>query len=550
MLRCGRVYRDRVISVAMKSASNALGWRTALGASLLAASLLLIAVPFLASGTDTWLAIDWIDDRKIYSIDDAYRFFAAKNAFALEAVFLWNYVLPLALLFDAALAALTDGDLLAMRVCHAGLGAMTLALIARGSLKAGCGPALALASVTIVGLMPLYLVVSSSFYGEAPFAFLIALAFVLFIEQRTTALAMVIGLSPLVRPEGALFCILFVAYFALRRDALRCTLIAVPGLAYLAVLYSALPDWGASMSWRLELREILSPLDLGNVQSLSFDRVLNPLWGALGLTPLFLRRYRQWWPMRAGPAFIVAIQAAGIWRGVQDYELRYFFALIPIFGISWALPIRSLLDASGTALRRRWIASATALGVIMIVVLHSFQSDWLRRLVTDPRAAVPGAQGEYADKALLFDPAPLRAFAARVDAYVAGRNAVRTVFVADYAPLYFLELVRDDPGREIVLIPHDAAITAYSEGYFFGFSLETLRYGYYRFEQVEDGPAALIVNDSGPADLYLRWGESTRERAAAPIAANVQSGSLKAFIVLPTSRDDVVWSIPTRAAVP
>lgn len=526
------------------------GWRVALAVSLFLLSLLLIAVPFLTTGGDTWLGLDWIDGRKLYSIDDAYRFFVARNAFRLEAVFLWNYVLPLALSFDAAIAAITDGNLLIMRTVHAGVGMLTLVLVGRASLKAGCGPVLALASVLIVGLMPLYVILSSSFYGEALFAFMVALAFVLLIEEKLTPLAIVVGLSPLVRPEGAIYCVLFLGYFALRRDATRCTLVALPGLIYLAAVVGLSPDWQASMSWRLELREILAPLDTGNAQSISFDRLLNPLWAGLALASLFIRRYRQWWPILFGPVCVIAIQAIGIVRGVQDYELRYYFSLVPIFGVAWAFPIRSLLDSSAaTPLRRNVIATATGLGFLAVVTVHSFQSDWVRDLATGtvtPR----NVSSELGARALRFDPEPLRAFAGRVDAYVVAHDDVRTVFIADHAPLYFLDFVRDDAQRELVLIPHDPGVAMYSGGFFFGFSLQRLAHRYYRFEAVENGPAVLIVDDRGRNPFFFPQADAPNgvETTSRSVAANIQSGSLKAFSVLPSSRDDVVWSVPERTA--
>jgi hypothetical protein len=355
-------------------------------------------------------------------------------------------------------------------------------------------------------------------------------------------LAVVVAVSPLVRPEGAIYCALFVGYFALRRDALRCALVAAPGLAYLAALYAWSPDWQASMSWRLELRQILTPLDLGNTQSLSIDRLLSPLWAGLALASLFMRRYRQWWPILVGPVCVIAIQAAGILRGVQDYELRYYSSLIPVFGVAWALPIRALLDANAQLpLRRNAVATVGALAVLSIVTLHALQSDWVRQWVGGGTAR-ENVSREFGERALRFDPRPLRAFAGRVDAFLAGRDNVRTVFVADQAALYFLDFVRDGTPRELILIPHDPGVTVYSGGFYFGYSLERLAHRYYRFEPAEGGPALLIVDDRNRSQLLFPQSSSR------PVAANIQSGSLKAFNVLPAAQDEVVWSIPQRTA--
>jgi hypothetical protein len=108
--------------------------------------------------------------------------------------------------------------------------------------------------------------------------------------------------------------------------------------------------------------------------------------------------------------------------------------------------------------------------------------------------------------------------------------------------------MRDDPHRELILIPHDPGVATYSGGFFFGFSVQQLAYHYYRFDTAEGGPAVLIVDDGNRKQFFfpqtdLRNGVATNSPT---VAANVQSGSLKAFSVLPTLRDDVVWSIPER----
>jgi hypothetical protein len=193
-----------------------------------------------------------------------------------------------------------------------------------------------------------------------------------------------------------------------------------------------------------------------------------------------------------------------------------------------------------------------ALLVIAVVTSHSLQSDWIREVSTGS-VAQRSVSREFGAKALVFDAAPLRAFAGRVDAYVTARDDLRTVFVADHAPLYFLDFMRDDPQREVILIPHDPGIARYSGGFFFGLSLQNLAHRYYRFDAAEDGPAVLIVNDKGSNALFREQADARDAAATTPsasrrvVAAQIQSGSLKAFSVLPTARDDVVWSIPQRA---
>jgi hypothetical protein len=492
-----------------------------------------------------WLQIDWIGGRKLFSIDDAYRYFVAKNAFQLPSAFLWNYVLPAALLFDATVAELSSGSLMVMRLSHAAVGILTLAVIARASLRSGCGPALAFASILIVGLMPLYVVISSSFYGEGLFGLLLAIAFLLLIEERSTPLAITVALMPLVRPEGVIYCVLFMVYFGLRRDAWRCALVALPGSVYLAVLFSGPGEWMSFLEWRLELRKILSPaMELHAGRGFTLDRLPNPLWAGLALSSLLIRRFRKWWPILLGPWVLVLMQASTISNSLQDFELRYLFSVIPVFAIAWAFPIRHLLDeASGALIRRRMIAALACGAILTITASHMLQSDVIRDYFVD-RKNSERTRGEIS---LRFDPRPLRAFAARVDAYLEAHKEIDTVFISTSAPLYFLDFPKHVSHIESVLIPHNATTASYSGGRFYGISLTTLAYRYFIFDPAEPGqsaPAMLIVMDSGQSPFAHSGSGSGR------VAAKIQSGSMQAFAVRYSSQNSVEWSFPARAVAP
>ena len=492
-----------------------------------------------------WLQIDWIDGRKLFSIDDAYRYFVAKYAFQLPSVFLWNYVMPAALLFDATIAELSSGSLMVMRLSHAVVGILTLAVIARASLRSGCGPALAFASILIVGLMPLYVILSSSFYAEGLFGLLLAVAFLLLIEERGTPLAIIVALLPLVRPEGVIYCVLFIVYFGLRRDARRCVLVALPGSLYLAVLIAGQGEWMSFLEWRLELRKILSPaMELHAGRGFTLDRLPNPLWGGLALSSLLIRKFRKWWPILLGPWVLVLMQASTISNSLQDFEVRYLFSVIPVFAIAWAFPIRHLLDeASGILIRRRLIAGLAGGTILIITASHMLQSDLIRDYFVDRQ----NSERTQRETSLRFDPKPLRAFAARVDAYLEAHKEIDTVFISTSAPLYYLNFSKHVSDIEPVLIPHNATVASYSGGHFYGISLTTLAYRYFIFDPVEPGhlaPAMLIVMDSGQSP-FAHSGSGDRH-----FAAKLQSGSLRAFAVKYSSQDSVEWSFPSRTVAP
>jgi len=516
--------------------------------------LLLMAVPAATSGGTYWLGIDWVDGRKLFSIDDAYRYFAATSAFTIGSVFLWNYTLPLALGFDALLATLTDGALLPMRGAHAVIGLATLVVVARAGIRAGCGNYLALASVVILGTMPVYLILSSSFYAEGLAAFVVALAFYFLITEKPTALAVAAGLLPLIRPEGSIYAALLLVWFAMRRDAVSCAILVLPGLAYFGCLALFSDDGMSIFTWRLELRKILAPLDEGVHEAVSPGRLPNLLWVALAGSSLFIPRWRRWWPVLLGPWILYAIQLVAIGRGVQGFELRYLFTSFPVLAIAWAFPIRSLLDRHHSSIRsRRLTVGLATLTMVFAVSSHAFQSDWIRAALPGkpPRADTPTRRpaGDIGSRNPAFDTTPLRAFAARTDALIAGHDGIDTVFVSHWAPLYFTDFLDVRPDVEVVLIPHNATVAAYSGGYFFGFSLPKLAYRYYRFEPgtPADSAAVLIVNESGQDPFNFAPSDERApapdRRERAPVAASVQSGTFKTYAVKFTARETVSWDI-------
>ena len=506
---------------------------------------------------DMWLALDWIDGRRLYSIDDAYRYFAGRNATHIPSLFLWNYVMPLALSFDAALAFLTDGNLLGMRLAHACAGVMTLAIIVRASIKAGCGYGLALGSALIVGLMPVFLIVSSSFYGEGLFALLLAGAILFHVERRRVATAVTLGLLPLVRPEGAVYVVAFLFFYLAQRDLKSAAITLVPGLAYLGTTFLFSDTWLASMTWRLELREILAPFNSGNNSSVSLGRLPNPAWLACAFLAPLIPAYRRFWPLIAGALFLILVQILTLSRGVQDYELRYLYSLLPVVGVVWAFPPRALLDRIGQQRRIRTLLGAgLSLLVGGVIVGHSLQSDWIRNFATgfpDRPLSTAGPTGRAPtsiNRLLAFDPGPLQGFTQRVNAYLQGRPSIHTVFVAVPAPLYFLEPQRASSPVNVVLVPHNAGIARYSDGYYFGFDLQKLDYEYFRFAATEGGSALFLVDDTGidpfahespdpSADVAATVGN--RRRVATPI---LQSGSIKAFVVNFESTRSVEWQFP------
>lgn len=513
--------------------------------------LLVLAVPFAASGPGIWWSIDWVDGRKLFSIDDAYRYFAAKHAFRIESVFLWNYILPVALSFDALVASVTNGNLLAMRLAHACIGAATLITIARACLHAGCGAYLATASVLVVGLMPLFLVLSSSFYAEGLAAFFVALAFLFLVTDKRTALAITVSLLPLVRPEGAIYSVLFVAWFAMHRNFGRSAFVLLPGLVYVLALAFLSADGTSPVSWRIELRSVLAPLDDGISQAVSPARLPNLLWAALALAPLFMARWRHWWPVLAAPWCIVVIQLVAIALGLQGFELRYLFTMVPVFGIAWALPVRSLLDRYGTSAARRALVTASAtLALLFFIGTHALQSDWLGDAVGGEWSSNAQARQDVERRIPAFDSRPLRAFASRTDALIGSNPQIQTVFVANWAPLYFADFPSDRADINVVLIPHNATVAAYSGGYFFGFGLGTLEHRYYRFApgNPSQAQAVLIVSDSGRDPFnFPESGSSTlvepQGSRTGPATASVQSGRFKTYAVDFSVHDSVTWQI-------
>lgn len=60
--------------------------------------------------------IDTIELIPVLGIDDAYRYFLAKQAWSDSSLYQWNYILPLALALDGLLVSLFDGNIYVIRV--------------------------------------------------------------------------------------------------------------------------------------------------------------------------------------------------------------------------------------------------------------------------------------------------------------------------------------------------------------------------------------------------------------------------------------------------
>jgi hypothetical protein len=296
---------------------------------------------------------------RAYEVDDAYIYYRyadnlVRGAGAVfnpgERLYALASVLQLALLLPGALVGALPawGHLVTGATC-AGLGVIAWRMLAlRGAPTAGL-----LAGILLVGHLPLQQAVGM----EMPLLVLLALLAALW-WRRPLALAVVLGLLPLARPEGALLSIAgvgWLGWLALRgqateRRAARWGLALAPGVALMGLLPltlyygSPMPNslvakvaQGASGKWGegpLVLRELLG--------AWSAPRVWPVLLLATAGVRISLRspRLRSLLPPTAG--FATACLAGWTALGIPPY--RWYFLpleasclLLAAIGLGWGL---------------------------------------------------------------------------------------------------------------------------------------------------------------------------------------------------------------------
>lgn len=344
---------------------------------------------WLVSGGDRWWMLDHVGTFNVFYGDDAYRFFLARSAWLDADLYAYNFMLPGHLLLEGVLVSLAGAELLFVRCLHGLLAALALCLMWSSGRRLDIPAPVMHAGILVMGLMPLYAMVSLSFYGEFWLGFLLCLATLLTLQRRLTALALVAGVLPLVRPEGIFFLGPLWLQAVRERNWKAVAIMPAPGLLYALFLLVWLDNPLNVGAWRFELRNILAKVPLTDwpmlvlADTYSFLLVVPALAGAWLFRPL-----RQLWPLLLGAAAWVLYLVTLVSLGLSDYEPRYTYSVIPILVLMWTGFLAWVWETA--RLQPRLTLSSAMLAVFLAVSVatsHLVKMDPIRQQLTQGGAA-------------------------------------------------------------------------------------------------------------------------------------------------------------------
>lgn len=290
---------------------------------------------WLVSGGQDWWILDIISGYNVFYGDDAYRYFLAKSAFSKPELYTYNFVLPVALFLDGALSFALSGDLFSMRVAHGAFVALALACLWRAGQRLALSQFSLYMAIAILMISPRFSFTSISFYGEMWLGVAVCLMLLFLSERKWLLVASLVGLAPLIRPEGVFFVVTFSFFFLKRRAWREFFIIFIPGLIYaLYIIFSFFPDIYVYLNWRAELRGILNnlsgPASIPLHQGYSLFLLLPALAGVLCPSARVL------WPISLASVLWVLFLVVLTVAGSATYEERYLYSIMPVMAILWA----------------------------------------------------------------------------------------------------------------------------------------------------------------------------------------------------------------------
>lgn len=304
---------------------------------------------WLSSGSEKRWMIDVIDNVTVLNGDDAYRFFLARSAWQDLSLYAYNYLLPVALILDGVLSILLNESLLAMRIAHAAISLGALWLVYRTGRHLAIPATIMLLSCAIMGLLPLYAMVSLSFYGEVWLGFFLCLTTYAFVRQHWSFMALAASVLPLTRPEGIFFFIPLWLYIASQRRYQASALMALPGVIYVLFLLGYLDNLSDYSYWRIALRKIYEKIVLIPDQW-AMAKTYSLLWLLPAALGFLYRPIRVLWPIYTGALIWLLILIASVKTNQAFYEPRYTYTLIPFITLLWAAAASWFVRDGGTIL--------------------------------------------------------------------------------------------------------------------------------------------------------------------------------------------------------
>lgn len=430
---------------------------------------------------------DEIQGVHIFDIDDSYRLFLARIAFSSPGMWLWNFILPVNIAFDGFFSWLTGHGVYWMRTAHIVAVLSSLYLVYRAGRHLGIAAGWMLASCSLLLLMPLYVFLSMSFYGESLLAAAMGVALFAHVTKREKTAAVFISLFPLIRPEGIFFLGGMVARRLLDRRILPVALIVLPGFIYFCAMLYVFPSASDYMGWRssLDAQYKFTPEETSVMGfGLMPYYTINPLWWLLGAAGAGLAILRPLRPFFLGAAVFIVYLAVQCLAKEARGEPRYLFSLLPLFALSVAAAMDALCKYS-TGRRKRLMQAGCALLAVFMAVENLAQIDPVRAaFFADRRWPLPGEGG--ANPHLYIEDPEITAWRQTtsrfLEAYTQYDRSIKKVIIHAWPVFYELDTSRLADGVTVEFAPMTPKTTfRYYGGHFYTMFPWLPQYTFYQF---------------------------------------------------------------------
>lgn len=450
------------------------------------------------------------------SIDDASRFFYYLQAFNNPDLYKWSFIQPVSLFFEGMLASILHQDIFWMRLAQAFLASLSLVALHQAGRHLGVRRLPMFGASLSLLFMPLYAIVSVSFYGEALLTADICFLLYFYSKNQQTGLILTSSIAPLIRPEGLFFLLAILVYQLAKRNIRNSLLILLPGLIYACYLLASQSSLDGYMQWRfqlLSLREtIFSNLlfpDSAYINTVSGNLILlftsiNIIWWGLALCGLV--KLRQHWPLYAGALFYLIIMTLGVVITKTSIgEPRYLLSALPVLTLGIGASLHALHDKiSISKWPTRNITKKIGPGLILLILLvpvseNLAQSDPIRYQYFGnhrwPFMSVPAAVKKFTRTPADHD--EINDINSFIKTYTSNHHHLAFIAIADMQYLKQMSPVIAQQ-HQVILFPIANNLPwELFNGDFFGMSPAPPQYHYYRFspagEQPPDAPIALYV---------------------------------------------------------
>ena len=447
---------------------------------------------------------------QVWSIDDGYRYLLASMSFSQLDAWFWDYYLPLNFLFDGAFSWLTGHDELWMRVPRLVLFMAGLFLVLRAGRHLGISPVWLALSVLMLLMMPLNVLLSMSFYGEALLAGVMGFVVYALVTNKAGMQVPLAALMPFIRPEGAFYLGLMAIQEGLARRWWQAALMLLPAFVYaIAVLLL----FRFSLDNFFVARHALSahyPLLPRELSSMGFSSMpyytVNLFWWVAGLVGACLPRMRRLWPLYAGVALIMLHWFWKTQVGDARGEARYFYSAFPLFVLSQAALLDTIYRYAKAQASAQWRKAAGVVATVLVLLItleNMAQIDPLRHhFAGDRRWPVAGEQQSmpviYREEEDIS--AWKRETARFLQEYLAYDRAISRVVVNTWQLFPALDLSVLPARVRLEFSPTAPQLTfRHYGGYFYAMFGDMPHYSFYRFSIARDAQP----NDGGDYALYV-----------------------------------------------